>query len=424
MPANVLVGLQWGDEGKGKIIDVLTEKTDIVVRFQGGGNAGHTVEIEDEKYVLHLLPSGILREKTINVVGNGLVVDLIAMNEEIKGLEKRGIDVANRLMISNRAHLSFSYHKELDGLSEKRLGDNSIGTTKKGIGPTYSDKVNRCAIRVCDLLDEEAFWKKFKTKLDASNKILVAANLNVLDYEEEKKKITPALNRIKPFIADTVAFLNKAVKDGKSILFEGAQGMWLDVDFGTYPYVTSSNTTVGGACTGTGVPPQAIDSVVGIAKAYTTRVGEGPFMTELLDESGATLRKIGHEFGATTGRPRRCGWFDAVATKYSAILNGVDKLCIMKLDVLSNLSPLKICTAYKLDGKLIDEMPLNPVDLEKVEPVYEDMPGWTEDLTEVTTYKELPENAKKYIARLEELLEIEATIISVGPRRKQTFYKK
>lgn len=421
MANTVLVGLQWGDEGKGKIIDVLTRDTKVIVRFQGGNNAGHTVEIGDQKYVVHLIPSGILREGTFNIIGNGLVVDLAHLYKEIKYLADKGIDVKSRLMISNRAQVISACHRQMDGMSENSLGDKKIGTTKRGIGPAYADKVNRCGIRMADLLDIESFKTKFTAQAKEYNKAFAAAGIAELDYEAELETLLPIIDYIKPMISDTTALINAEIKKGENVLFEGAQGTWLDVDFGTYPYVTSSNTTSGGACTGSGVSPRHIDSVMGIVKAYTTRVGEGPFMTELFDEDGAELARVGHEFGATTGRPRRCGWLDAVATRAAVEINGADQLTLTKLDVLDGFKTIKICTGYKLDGEVMDTMPLDLNRIDEVEPVYEEHPGWETSLENVRSFDDLPENAKSYVRRVEELLDSKVKIISVGPKREQTF---
>lgn len=424
MANTVLIGLQWGDEGKGKIIDVLTEKADVVVRFQGGNNAGHTVKIADKQYVLHLIPSGILRDNALCVIGNGVVVNPVALDASIRELTKQGINFADRLQISDRCQLVFSYHSKLDGLMERELGDNKIGTTKRGIGPAYADKVNRVGIRAGQLKDLERLEKSFRSRAEFHNRILQEAGKEApLDIDAEWTILRAVAERLAPSVCDTVVTLNEAAKQGKSILFEGAQGTWLDVDFGTYPFVTSSNTTTGGACTGTGVPPQLIDHVVGVLKAYTTRVGAGPFPTELDDEIGERIREKGGEFGATTGRPRRCGWFDAVATRYAAMLNGVRKgLAITKLDVLDPFETIRICTAYELDGKIITQMPADSDELSRVKPVYEEHPGWMTPTTEAQCWDDLPEAARKYLLRLQELVDAEMEIISVGPKRSQTFF--
>jgi adenylosuccinate synthase len=421
MANTVLVGLQWGDEGKGKIIDVLTRDTDVVVRFQGGNNAGHTVEIGDNKFVLHLIPSGILRPEAQCVIANGLVVSLTGLKEELDGLEAKGIDISNRLLISDRCQLLFAYHCMADGLKEGQLGANKIGTTKRGIGPAYADKANRCGIRARDLQRPEVLKQKFYTEGEKYNRLFAEHGVDRLDLDAEWAKIAKIAEQLAPMVADTTLILNRAADAGKSILFEGAQGTWLDIDFGTYPFVTSSSTSVGGACTGTGVPPQRINAVVGVAKAYTTRVGAGPFPTELDNETGEFIRQKGGEYGATTGRPRRCGWFDAVATRYAVMLNGVTGIALTKMDVLDEFETLKICTAYELDGKVITDMPADSDDLSRVKPIYEDIDGWCESTTGVTCYEDLPEKAKAYIDRLMELINARPQIISVGPRRAQTF---
>ncbi|MBT7301733.1 MAG: adenylosuccinate synthase [Victivallales bacterium] len=421
MANTVLVGLQWGDEGKGKIIDVLTREADVVVRFQGGNNAGHTVEIGANKFVLHLIPSGILRPEAQCVIGNGLVVSVIGLQEELDGLEAKGIDISDRLFISDRCQLIFAYHCMADGLKEGQLGENKIGTTKRGIGPAYADKANRCGIRARDLQRPDVFRQKFYTEGEKYNRLFAEYGAELLDLDAEWAKLAAIAERLAPMVTDTTLLLNRAADAGKAILFEGAQGTWLDIDFGTYPFVTSSNTTVGGACTGTGMAPSRINEVVGVLKAYTTRVGAGPFPTELDDDLGESIRQKGGEFGATTGRPRRCGWFDAVATRYSVMLNGVTGIALTKMDVLDGLETLKICTAYELDGKVITDMPADSDDLARSKPVYEDIAGWCEATTGVTDYEQLPELAKAYIDRLMEVINARAQIISVGPRRAQTF---
>jgi len=421
MANTILVGLQWGDEGKGKVIDFLTEKCDAVVRFQGGNNAGHTVEIGDEKFVLHLIPSGILRKDKLCVIGNGVVVNPYSLYEEVEALRKRGFDVRKQLQVSDRCQLVFSYHCLLDGLSEQNLGERKIGTTKRGIGPAYSDKVNRSGIRAGELLNPSQFEKHFRSQLNEANKQLIAAGTPPIDSDQELAKLKPALELTTSLVKDTVYSVNQIIKNKGSVLFEGAQGTWLDVDFGTYPFVTSSNTTVGGACTGAGVSPVHMQDIIGIAKAYTTRVGSGPFPTELFDETGKHLAKIGNEFGATTGRPRRCGWFDAVATRYATMINGVNKLVVTKLDVLDQLETIKICTAYNIDGKITKIMPSDSTLLEKIVPIYEEMPGWQQSTENIKCWDELPQAAKNYLNRLTELIESELYIVSIGPKRCQTF---
>jgi len=421
MAVSVLVGVQWGDEGKGKIIDVLTEKAGCVVRFQGGNNAGHTVEIGPEKFILHLIPSGILRKGTDCVIANGLVVDPIALVTEMEHLISRNIDVS-KIQLSSRCHLIMPWHKALDAFAEgTAAAGKKIGTTKRGIGPAYASKANRTGIRALEILDDARFEKHFREEAEVYNKTYVPLGAEQLDIESEWKKVSAAANYLKPYVKDTVAFLNQAVKNGEEVLLEGAQGAFLDIDHGTYPFVTSSNTTSGGACTGTGLPPRAIDKVWGVLKAYSTRVGEGPFPTELPNEIGETLRAQGGEFGATTGRPRRCGWIDIVASRHSCMINGVDFLAVTKLDVMDNFDEIKICTAYKIDGKLTTDFPADCVELEKVEPVYESMPGWKAPTTSALAFTELPLNAQKYLKRVAELLDAKIGIISVGPKRAQTF---
>ena len=374
MPVDILIGTQWGDEGKGKLIDVLTEDVDMVVRFQGGNNAGHTVEIGSERYVLHLVPSGIFRPGVRCVIGNGLVVDPVALVEELEGIRARGI-AADNLELSDRAQLIFIYHKRADALSEKGAV-RKIGTTGRGIGPAYCDKMRRCGIRGCDLCKPEILSAKFRAEAARYNKLFAEAGAEQIDVEAELKKVLEAAAKLAPLVRNTAYTIAAAVKEGKKILCEGAQGGLLDVDHGTYPFVTSSNTVSGGACTGAGIPPTAVRNVYGVVKAYTTRVGEGPFPTELFNADGELLRSRGREFGATTGRPRRCGWFDAVATRYSCMLSGVNKMVITKLDVLDAFDEIAICTAYEIDGVRTTEFPAAVEDLEKVRPVYEVMPGW------------------------------------------------
>jgi adenylosuccinate synthase len=421
MPVTVLIGAQWGDEGKGKIIDVLAKDADLVARFQGGNNAGHTVIVDGKKYVLHLIPSGVHSEKTTCMIGNGVVVNPVQLLEELDGLKEQGVDISDRFEISNRAQLVFSYHCEFDALSEKRRGDKQIGTTKKGIGPAYSDKVNRCGLRAGDILRPAKFESKFRESIARYNKLFAEANVAELDVEVEWQKAKIAGDRLAPFITDTVVTINKAIQEDKDVLLEGAQGVWLDIDYGTFPYVTSSNTSTGGACTGAGVAPIHIRKVIGVTKAYTTRVGEGPFPTELNCEFGEQLRQMGGEFGATTGRPRRCGWFDAVATSYAMMLNGVTDIAITKMDVLDTLTEIKICTAYDVNGEITSVMPVEAEDLYVAKPIYETMPGWQSPTTEARSMDELPEAARNYLARVSELSGAKITIVSVGPGREATF---
>ena len=419
MPVDILVGTQWGDEGKGKLIDVLTGDVDMVVRFQGGNNAGHTVEIGSERYVLHLVPSGIFRPGVRCVIGNGLVVDPVALVEEIEGIRARGIS-ADNLELSDRAQLIFIYHKRADALNEKGAA-RKIGTTGRGIGPAYCDKMRRSGIRGIDLCKPEVLSAKFRAEAARYNKIFADAGAELIDIEKELALVLEAAAKLAPLVRNTAYTIAEAVKEGKKILCEGAQGGLLDVDHGTYPFVTSSNTISGGACTGAGIPPTAVRNVYGVIKAYPTRVGEGPFPTELFDADGELLRARGREFGATTGRPRRCGWFDAVASRYSCMLSGVNKLVVTKLDVLDEFDEIAVCTAYEIDGVRTTEFPAAVEDLEKVKPVYEMMPGWKTPLDAVTSPEGLPENARKYLARMAELIGAEIEIISVGPRRDQTF---
>lgn len=420
MAKTVLIGSQWGDEGKGKIIDVLTKNMDWVIRFQGGNNAGHTVEIGDQKYVLHLTPSGILRESCKCVIGNGLVVDLVGLTEELKDLVARGISLTDRLFISDRAHIVLQYHKELDGTQEDILGENKkIGTTKRGIGPAYCDKADRTGLRLGDIL-EDNFLDLVKEQALVKNDILVGLGASPLDIDTLLATTQEAADYLRPFICDTVPLLHEAIKNNDNILFEGAQGIMLDVDFGTYPYVTSSNTSAGGAPSGSGIPPHAIDRVIGIIKAYTTRVGEGPFPTELHDEMGAHIAKVGNEFGATTGRPRRCGWFDGVVAHYAAMIAGIDEWSLMKLDVLDDVEIIKVCVAYECDGERIETVPTSIHKLERCTPIYEEIEGWQTPTTECTCWEELPEKAKAYIQYLEKLTGVKVSILSVGPQRSST----
>jgi len=421
MSVTVLVGSQWGDEGKGKIVDILSEKYDIVTRYQGGANAGHTVEIGEKQYILHLIPSGILREGVMCVIGNGVVVDPAALLKEIEILKNNGISVEGRLFISHNAHLIMPYHKLLDSISES--GKTKIGTTGRGIGPCYIDKFARKGIRIVDLLNKDVLERKIRENLEEKNNLLKKV------YEHEGLDVDKIIaeylkfdKEIDSFVTDIPLFLNRAIKEGKNILLEGAQGAMLDVDHGTYPYVTSSSPTSGGASTGTGIPPTKITSVLGIVKAYTTRVGNGPFPTELIDEDGEKLRKEGAEFGATTGRPRRCGWFDAFLVRYSAMINGVDSVAITKLDVLSSFDKIKVCVGYKLNGKLLNSFPADVERLNKITPVYETLDGWNENITNCKSFNELPEKTKEYLDFISKQANVKLEIISVGPKRRQTFF--
>ena len=420
MAKTVLIGSQWGDEGKGKIIDVLTANADWVVRYQGGNNAGHTVEIGDQKYVLHLTPSGILRESCKCVIGNGLVVDLIGLMSELTDLVKRGIKLDGRLFISDRAHMVLQYHKELDGAKEGSLASGKkIGTTKRGIGPAYIDKADRTGLRLGDILEDD-FADLVRAQAEKKNETLVSMGAEPLDIDTLISDVQEAADYLRPFICDTIPLLHEAVKNDDEILFEGAQGVMLDVDFGSYPYVTSSNTGAGGAPSGSGVPPNAIDRVVGIVKAYTTRVGGGPFPTELHDEMGKHIATVGNEFGATTGRPRRCGWFDGVVARYAAMVGGINEWALMKLDVLDAVETIKVCVAYEVDGERITTVPSSIRKLERCKPIYEEFKGWNSPTTECTTWDELPEQAQKYIEYLENLTGVKVSILSVGPKRSST----
>jgi len=423
MSVTVLVGTQWGDEGKGKVVDILSENYKIVVRYQGGANAGHTIKIGEQEFILHLIPSGILREDVNCVIGNGVVLDPEALIEELQFLRSQNIDVEGRLFISHNTHLIMPYHKLLDSIKEE--GKNKIGTTGRGIGPCYNDKYARRGIRIVDLLNKDELVKKIKLNLEEKNAILKnvyhRSELNAEEIIEEYLKFDKLID---PFVKDTALFLNRAADEGKNILFEGAQGTFLDVDFGTYPYVTSSNPTAGGASTGSGLPPTKIDSVFGIVKAYTTRVGNGPFPTELNDETGEKLRKEGAEFGATTGRPRRCGWFDAFLVSYSRLVNGITEAALTKLDVLSGFDEIKVCIGYELNGKRLTSFPSDITRLEKVVPIYETLQGWKADISGAKDFDELPANAKNYIEFLEKHTGIFFSIISVGAKRKQTIDRR
>ena len=425
MKTVAVVGSQWGDEGKGKVIDFLATQADVVVRGQGGNNAGHTLVVDGKKFALRLIPSGILNPNTINVIGNGIVFDPKGFFEEIEMLESNGISTKN-IKISDRAHIVFPYHKELDGLAEEARGDNKIGTTKKGIGPCYMDKTERSGIRVCDLMNKEVFAKKLKLQIDAKNKIVtgVYEKEDMFDFDEIYNEFLVYAEKMKPYVEDTTVIVYDAIKANKNVLFEGAQGTLLDLDLGTYPFVTSSHPTSGGFAIGAGVGPNMIKDVVGIVKAYTTRVGEGPFVTELFDETGDRIRTQGHEFGTVTGRPRRCGWFDAVIVKYAARVNGLTSISFMLLDVLTGFDKIKICTAYKMGDEIINNFPASLEDLAKCEPVYEELDGWNEDITKVEKFEDFPENAKKYIARIEELIGVNIDLVSVGPNRTQTIIRK
>ncbi len=419
MPNTILVGAQWGDEGKGKIIDFLTDEADIVVRSQGGNNAGHTIVIGGEKYVLHLIPSGILRKSKTCVIGNGVVLDPVALVGEIEGLRKRGVKVEKNLLISDTAHLVLPYHQALDGLRETQKGSKKIGTTKRGIGPAYADKASRTGLRTGDLLRPDVLKEKLTQRIKENNALLKSLGAPTLNAKKITNDTLAAAEVLRPFITNTVMFLHRALEMKTNMLFEGAQGTFLDIDHGTYPYVTSSNTTSGGACTGSGVPPHRIDKVMGVLKAYTTRVGEGPFTTED-DALGDRFHAMGREFGATTGRARRCGWFDAVSTRYSVILNGIDELAITNLDGLDGVESIKLCVAYRLDGKVLDFPPTDSEHLSRCEPVYIEMPGWMKSTEKAKKFSELPPQARAYVKKIAELTGAKLSIVSIGPARAQT----
>ncbi len=423
MAVNLLLGLQWGDEGKGKIVDVLTKDYNIIARFQGGPNAGHTLEFDGIKHVLHTIPSGIFHDKAINLVGNGVVIDPVIFKKELDNLNKFNLDYKSKLLISRKAHLILPTHRILDAASEASKGKAKIGSTLKGIGPTYMDKTGRNGIRVGDL--ELNDWKERYRALANKHEAMIDFYDSKIEYnlEELENEFFEAIKVLKTLtFIDSEEYLHQAQKEGKTILAEGAQGSLLDIDFGTYPFVTSSNTTAAGACTGLGIAPNKIKDVFGIFKAYTTRVGSGPFPTELFDKDGETMAQVGHEFGATTGRPRRCGWLDLVALKYAVHVNGVTKLMMMKGDVLSGFDTLKICTAYKYQGKTITHLPYN-IEPENVTPIYTEMRGWSEDLTGMTDASQLPKELNEYISFLEKELETPITIVSVGPDRTQTIHR-
>ena len=426
MSTFIVLGAQWGDEGKGKMTDYLAEEADVVVRYQGGNNAGHTVEVGDRQYKLHLIPSGILHDEKLNVIGNGVVVDPIAFFSEINYLEEEGVKVTpDKLIVSDRAHVIMPYHKVLDRLKEKARGKNDIGTTGKGIGPCYTDKFERCGIRVCDLIDKEVFKEKLMENIEMKNKYIVnVLGGEALSFDEIYEEYSKYGEKLKPFVKDTSVRVYNEIKEDKTVLFEGAQGMLLDIDYGTYPYVTSSNTTAGGVANGVGIGPNMITNAVGIAKAYTTRVGKGPFPTELENETGEWIREKGHEYGVTTGRSRRCGWLDIVILKTSVRVSGLTSLAVTKIDTLAGLEKVKMCVGYKFNDEVIDYFPASLEDLAKCEPVYEEFDGWDESVAEARSYEELHPNARKYLERIEELTQTRISIVSVGPRRDQTMRVK
>jgi len=427
MSTLVVVGSQWGDEGKGKVTDLLSEEADIIVRYQGGCNAGHTVVIRDKQFIFHLIPSGILHKGKKCLIGNGVVVDPESLLQEMENLKKEGVEIDGKLFIDPKTHIVLPYHKTLDELKERKRGKDKLGTTKRGIGPAYIDKIARTGIRMVDLIDEKSLSKKLEInwieKSEIFNKLY-----GLKMYNQEKinliKKYQEYGQLLKKYLMDVSLYLNQAINEDKKILFEGAQGTLLDVDHGTFPYVTSSHPIAGGACVGTGVGPTKIDQVIGITKAYTTRVGRGPLPTEMQGEMEEYIRQKGREFGATTGRPRRCGWFDAVVVKYAVRINGIDSVALTKIDVLSDLDKIKICTSYKYDGKLIKEFPASLETLQKCIPVYEEMKGWKKDISQLTNYEDLPDQLKAYIHRIEELIKTKMVILSVGPQRRQTIIRE
>jgi adenylosuccinate synthase len=422
MPTKVVLGAQWGDEGKAKVVDYLTLGADLVVRYQGGANAGHTVKVGDTSFVFHMIPSGIMHPGKVCVVGNGVVVDPEALLQEADELQARGFSIAGRLFISHNAHLVMPYHKLLDKLAEEGRGSDRIGTTGRGIGPCYRDKVERAqGVRVVDMLDADHLRQKLRAAIAAKNELLHRL------YDHPPLEAAPTVDaylghaeRLRPYVADTSLLLNEALDQGKTVLCEGAQGTLLDIDHGTYPFVTSSNTTAGGACTGTGIGPTRVDQIIGVAKAYTTRVGNGPFPTELLDQTGERLREVGHEYGATTGRSRRCGWFDAPILRLSARVNGLTSLALTRLDVLDTFPRLKLCTGYQLGGRVLNEFPLDPRDLERCAPLYEEVEGWNTPTTGVRRFADLPAPARHYVERVAQLSRTPVSLVSVGPERDST----
>lgn len=418
MAGYVVVGAQWGDEGKGKIVDVLGEKADYVVRFQGGNNAGHTIVVNGEKSILHLLPSGVLHKNAICIIGPGVVVDPFVLLEEIDVLEKKGLS-SSHIYISDRAHLIMPYHIKLDELQEERLAGNKIGTTKRGIGPCYADKYTRIGLRVGDLIDFESFKDKLKSTLSIKNdQITKLYNEEPFDYDEMTAQFKEIREKLLPRMMDSLSVVNEALDQNKMVLFEGAQAAMLDINYGTYPYVTSSSPTSAGVCAGAGISPKKLEKIIGVVKAYSTRVGEGPFVTELFDDEGEKLREIGHEYGATTGRPRRCGWLDLNVVKHAARINGLTDLVITKIDVLSAFDEIKVCTGYEIDGQIYDTIPASVEMIAKAKAVYETFPGWQCDITGIRTFEELPENCKAYINRIEEFTNTRISLVSVGPDRE------
>jgi len=420
MSTVVVLGTQWGDEGKGKIVDYLAQQAQTVVRYGGGSNAGHTVAVNGEEYKLRLLPSGILYKGTHNVIGNGVAFDPEVALEEMDAMAARGIDVSG-IRISNRAHVVLPYHRIMDGIGDEARGKNKIGTTKRGIGPCYMDRDNRIGIRVCDFIDKEEFAKKLKENLEIKNQELkLLYDAEPLDYDKVLAEYNGYADRLRPYVCDTIALLNDEVTAGRRILFEGAQATMLDIDYGTYPYVTASHPVAGGVPVGAGIAPSRIDKVVGVVKAYCTRVGEGPFPTEQLNEIGDKLREAGHEFGTVTGRPRRTGWLDACVVRYAGLVSGIDYMAITRLDILDGFDEIKICTGYKYKGEILNEVPASLKVLAEVEPVYETLPGWKQSITGIREYNELPKNCQKYLEAMSEATGIEIGIVSVGPNRDET----
>ena len=420
MATAMVLGTQWGDEGKGKIVDYLAQKADVVIRSQGGNNAGHTVVVDDKAFALRLLPSGILFSDKTCIIGSGVVVNPEVLLQELDGMKEKGVKVS-KLEISTRAHVIMPYHIRIDEEDEKLKGDAKIGTTKNGIGPCYADKINRVGIRIGDLMDKDIFAKKLRVNLKLKNRLFETYyGCQGFDFDTIYQEYLGYAERIRPYVKDTNYSANVYVNEGKKVLFEGAQATMLDIDHGTYPFCTSSNPTAGGACTGSGVGPRRMENIVGVVKAYTTRVGAGPFPAGQNNEVGEYLRNTGHEFGTVTGRPRRCGWLDTAVVKYAAMLNSLDYLAITRLDILDDLDTIKICTGYRYNGQLLPEYPASLEVLEQVEPVYEDMPGWKTDISACKTYDELPEAARKYVERISELVGVPLGIVSVGPNRSQT----
>jgi adenylosuccinate synthase len=420
----VVLGAQWGDEGKGKIVDLFSDRFDVVARYQGGHNAGHTVRIGDKKFILKLIPSGILRPGVRAVIGNGLVVDPVALMAEIEALEAVGVDVSSQLAISNRAHVIFPFHRMVEKISETRKDRVAIGTTSRGIGPCYEDKIARRGIRLADLIESDDFPALYDALAEDKQTLSRAFHIQEpIDFARIREDYQRLAERLRPMVCDTAALLNRSIRDGKRVLFEGAQGTMLDIDHGTYPFVTSSSATAGGVSTGTGVPPTSFDGVIGVSKAYVTRVGAGPFPTEALEAAGEELRRVGNEYGAVTGRPRRCGWFDVPLLKYTSMLNGFSSLALTKLDVLDQMEEIPVCMTYRIRGKLVSEMPATADGVKAIEPQYETRPGWRAPTAGITRYEDLPQLARDYIEFLEERVGVEIGCISTGPERDQTIFR-